>query len=536
MISCAPYWKGKMLKTIPIAQITDRVEVRRIKPGGVQRLRAKIEKLGYLPQYPLLVVKARKGYTLVDGAHRLEALKALGIKSAPVYVDETLAGDAEHLRRARQANEAAESVIPTTFVDDAELVWRETARGRAQDEIAAILGWTGTGARVRVAQYKALQKIASPAWARIVTTFDPVVTPDDDEVVTEDVTTVTLFSERLLRSIVDLSPDQQLTLVADLAEGRIKKAQFKAVAQAYEARNEMKACAQNELAGVDAQFVDKALAEFDRGAYDKDWQTEGHPRLTRLIQTIRDEWEQKVGVQVVLGDFEVRVRDIADGSVDLVLTDPPYNISKQGKLVKTGVEFVPADFDGDQEWDSATQTEFLARLEKWVSEWARVTRPGGAVISFCDKILVSDLWRLYQQAGLVPKNVIVWEKTNISPTGLVRRNLKSSAEFMVWAVKPGADYAFNETEGWDRGIIMRAPICGGHERVKDEKGNTLHPTQKPEQVMLWLIEVFSNRGDVVLDGFAGVGSTGAAARRVGRKFIGIENNARYLEAMRIRLG
>ncbi len=520
-----------MLKTIPIAQITGRVTVRRIKPGGVQRLKAKIEKLGYLPQYPLLVVKGKKGYTLVDGAHRLEAMKELGLKSVPVYVDETLAGDAEQLRRARQANEAAESVIPTTFVDDAELVWRELDMGRTQVELGEILGWT----REKVKNYAALRKIESQAWQVIGTTFEKDVSITDEEDVPKNGTTVPTFTEGLLRSILDLTPDQQLTLATNLAEGKVKKAQFKAMAQAYQARNEMKAFAQNELAGVGAEFVERALAEIDHGAYDKDWQAEGHPKLTRLIQTIRDEWEQKVGVQVILGDFEVKALDIADNSIDLVLTDPPYNISKQGKLVKTGVEFVPADFDGDDEWDSATQAEFLERLEKWVSEWARVTRPGGAVISFCDKVLVSDLWRLYQQAGLAPKNIIVWEKTNISPTGLVRRNLKSSAEFMVWAVKPGADYVFNETEGWDRGVIMRAPICGGHERVKDDKGNTLHPTQKPEQILLWLLEVFSNRGDVVMDGFAGVGSTGAAARRIGRKFIGIENNPKYFRAMQLRL-
>ncbi len=520
-----------MIKTIQISKIIRHIELRRISPRGVERLKAKIEKMGYLPEHPLLVAKAKKGYILLDGFHRLQALKALGIETGPVHVDTTLTNEADMLRRARQANEATESIIPTTFVDDAELVWRQLDAGRTQAELGKILGWT----REKVRNYAALKKIGAQAWQVIGTTFETAVPTADDEGVPGNGTTVPTFTEGLLRSILDLTPEQQLTLVTDLANGVIKKAQFKAMSQAYQSRNEIKAFAQNELTGVDTEFVDRALAEIDRGAYDKDWQSTEHPKLTRLIQSIREEWEQKIGLQIILGDFEVEILALPDNSVDLALADPPYNISKQGKLVKTGVEFVVADFDGDQEWDSASQAEFLERLEGWVKQWARVTRPGGAVISFCDKVLVSDLWWLYQQAGLVPKNIIVWEKTNISPTGLVRRNLKSSAEFMVWAVKPGADYVFNETDGWDRGVIMRAPICGGHERVKDDKGNTLHPTQKPEQILLWLVEVFSNRGDVVLDGFAGVGSTGAAARQLGRKFIGIDNNPGFVEAMRVRL-
>ncbi len=76
-----------------------------------------------------------------------------------------------------------------------------------------------------------------------------------------------------------------------------------------------------------------------------------------------------------------------------------------------------------------------------------------------------------------------------------------------------------------------APVCGGKERLVDAKGKILHPTQKPEQVLRHLMEISSNPGDTVFDGFAGVGSSCAVAKQLGRKCIGIEQNHIYFEAM-----
>jgi DNA modification methylase len=106
---------------------------------------------------------------------------------------------------------------------------------------------------------------------------------------------------------------------------------------------------------------------------------------------------------------------------------------------------------------------------------------------------------------------------------------------MIWAVKPGEPYTFNQSELWNRHNSIETALCAGSERVKDANGTTLHPTQKPLALLKPLIDVFSNRGDVVLDGFAGVGSTGDAAQSLGRKFIGVEQNEAFFQAMQRRL-
>ncbi len=223
------------------------------------------------------------------------------------------------------------------------------------------------------------------------------------------------------------------------------------------------------------------------------------------------------------------IAHIADDSVDLILTDPPYNVSgESGKVTKIGGDTVSADFDGDDTWDSMERTEFLVQLQAWIEEWARVLRPGGSVVSFCSRSDVSFLWDYYRVYELTPKNTIVWARPNPSPAGLARRNLKSATDFCVWAVKPGAAHTFNESLAWDRSTVIIAPTAGNGERVG-------HPTQKPLAVLLPMIEVFSNPGDLVLDPFAGSGSTGAAAVQLGRRAHMIERREDYCQLARQRL-
>lgn len=139
-------------------------------------------------------------------------------------------------RVARQANEASETVVPTTFVDDAEFIWREldeeNPNKKTQEQVAEIMGW----GRTKVANYAALDRIAHKAWGLVVTTFERDVTAHDQDDVTSVVTTVT-FTEVLLRSILDLRAPQQLDLVSRLAAGDINKSRFKNQAEAYSTRN-----------------------------------------------------------------------------------------------------------------------------------------------------------------------------------------------------------------------------------------------------------------------------------------------------------
>lgn len=215
-------------------------------------------------------------------------------------------------------------------------------------------------------------------------------------------------------------------------------------------------------------------------------------------------------------------------SVHAIITDPPYGISHYGGITKVGDQIVKADFDGDDAWDSIDPAAFLDTLYTWIEEWERVLKPGGSVIAFCDRALVSHMWDAMKRVGLRPKQILVWCKTNPSPAGLARKNLISATEFMVWAVAPGAPYVFNDVDGWDRRNVITTPIIGGNERVD-------HPTQKPIAVLSKLIQLTSNPGDLVLDPFGGSGSTGVAALQLGRRAHLIEQDLNYVRLAQARL-
>lgn len=510
------------MTSINISEITDQIEARSIKTQGVERLKEKISQIGYLPEKPIVLAPNGNGYILIDGAHRVEALKGLGIKKVEALIDETLVTEALQYRRARLANEVAEAIVPTTFVDDAELIWR-LSEIMTQTEIGSVLGWS----RDLVARYVALKKICTDAWTIIVTTINETVTELIDEGVTKNVMPVT---ENLLRAILFLTDSQQLELIQKLTSGKFDKKQFSKQAETYRLRNDIIAYIFEELPELSQEFLAIRITDIDRGGFDSDYLTGDKPKLNQLINALRDEWQQKSGTQIINGDFELEVLNIDAGIVDLILTDPPYNISNSGKVTKKGQAIVNAEF-GD--WDDIDQ--FRQKLSKWAEQWARIMKPGASLIVFCDRLLISDLWRILEETGLRGKQIIVWRKTNPNPASLGRSNLISATEFMIWAIKTGAGYTFNETDIWDRHNIIETSLCAGEERITDDKGDTLHPTQKPLTLLNPLIGVFSNRGDLIFDGFAGVGSIGKSAIDQGRKFIGIELRQDYFLAMQKRL-
>jgi modification methylase len=139
-------------------------------------------------------------------------------------------------------------------------------------------------------------------------------------------------------------------------------------------------------------------------------------------------------------------------------------------------------------------------------------------------------------------NDVIWRKLNPMPNFRGRR-FTNAHETLVWAATgPEARYTFNydAMKALNEELQMRSdwliPLCTGAERLKTEKGQKLHPTQKPEALLHRVILASSNPGDVVLDPFMGSGTTGAVAKRLGRVFIGIERERSYARAAAARIG
>jgi DNA modification methylase len=532
---------------IPLGKIVSKLPVRRLSQSGLKRIQDSMRKLGFMENFPVMVAPLPDGtFMLVEGNHRTVTAEKEGISLIPCLVKYGLSED-EMYRLAIQSNSASGTVVPMTMVSYAEFVWERLAEKDEKDkkkytqtDVAKMLGWS----RDRVADHVSLEKIDKSAWCVIVATFENSEEAKENSSATKDVAIATNFSEGLLRSILDLTPEQQLELVQALAnpdkDQRITKGKFTELAKAYQGRNEMKEHARAQLGELGEDYIKQLEEEIDSGAYDTEWQKSKdeksksfgeHQKLDKLIETIYAEWEQKNSIYLTHGDFYEEIKKVGDGKVDLILTDPPYNIANERKFTFDGRTSISQNFG---EWDKYSREQFIEVFDTWAQEWKRILREGGSGYIFTSDIYLSYLIAALERAELDVKTSIAWHKTNPAPQ-MIQTTFQSTVEYIIFFVK-GKDYTFNwqGNEGEMHNFI-ETPLCGGNERLQDAKKKTLHPTQKPIQVLKHLMEVSSNRGDTIFDGFAGVGSSGRAAKDLGRKFIGIEQDKIFFEAMQRRL-
>lgn len=207
--------------------------------------------------------------------------------------------------------------------------------------------------------------------------------------------------------------------------------------------------------------------------------------------------------------------------VDHIITDPPYNISKNNNFQtmksahRRGVDF--------GEWDKNFD------LLSWIDTASAVLRPGGSFIIFCSYRFISLIIERLENNKLVVKDVIKWIKTNPMPRNTKRRYVQDT-EYAVWAVKPGRQWIFNKP---DSVAYLRpefkTPVVSGLER-------TIHPTQKSLELMKHIIEIHTDKGQTIMDPFMGSGTTGVAALSLGRHFIGIEIDKTFFDIAFDRIG
>ncbi|MDA7494677.1 site-specific DNA-methyltransferase [bacterium] len=210
-------------------------------------------------------------------------------------------------------------------------------------------------------------------------------------------------------------------------------------------------------------------------------------------------------------------------TVNLVLTDPPYIISKKTgfESVVTGVKrFAHSTEFG--EWDKE-QNFSLQDLEDSIQEYYRVLVKGGTAIVFCDLWKISHVKEILERHRFKQIRMIEWVKKNPVPLNSKRNYLTNAREVALLGIKVSKP-TFNSK--YDKGIY-HFPIC-------HEKGR-FHPTQKPTKFMEELIEKHSNKGDLVIDTFCGAATTLAAAHNTGRLYAGCEPDDEYYKKAKKRL-
>jgi modification methylase len=249
-------------------------------------------------------------------------------------------------------------------------------------------------------------------------------------------------------------------------------------------------------------------------------------------------WELPLD-QVLLGDAVRMMRMLPEGAVHCVFADPPYNLQLRGELRRPDDSLV----DGvDEEWDRFTDfAAYDAFTRDWLGECRRLLRPDGTLWVIGSYHNIFRIGAILQELGFWILNDVVWRKANPMPNFRGRR-FTNAHETMIWAARgQGSRYRFNyqAMKALNDDVQMRSdwfiPLCTGAERLRNEHGLKLHPTQKPEALLHRVLVASTHPGDVVLDPFSGTGTTAVVAKRLGRHFIGIERHPAYVEASLGRL-
>lgn len=294
------------------------------------------------------------------------------------------------------------------------------------------------------------------------------------------------------------------------------------------------------------------------------------------------------------GDCTAVADSIKDDSVDLLLTDPPYNISEGGAAPvwidkvtgknKTTIHNQQFSSTFEQDWDAVDHDEFLQQIDSWAKMWFKKLRRGGSFAIFISDQYVSYLWTAMERAGFEPKRMWTWKKPAAVPFNR-QVNPVSACEYVVFGIKPKGPRTFN-ADAPQGSIVERyaaadkissivyklAKDCDCEtdldkifeqakkearrmlaERKRDDAGlvqcvipntitysgglgkNKIHPTEKPVEILEYFVELLSNPGDTVLDTFAGSGSTGIACENRNRNCILIERDPAMFEKMQARI-
>ena len=291
---------------------------------------------------------------------------------------------------------------------------------------------------------------------------------------------------------------------------------------------------------------------------------------------------------LINGDCVLVADQVADGSVDLLLTDLPYNISEDGAKPewvdpvtgenKNTIHSQRFDENFETNWDTVSHEEFLNNLTAWSIMWFKKLRKGGTFAIFISDRYISYLWTIMEDQGFEPKRIFTWKKPAAVPFNR-SVNPVSGCEYVLWGIKPGGNRTFN-SDAVKGTMIERYSLADKvssivYRYVKDDitgnlkqsfesalkdaqelqnklkhtddvvhcvvpntitfsggsTKNKIHPTQKPIEVLRYFIELCSNENDTVFDPFAGSGSTGLAAKESNRKYILIERDSKMFSKM-----
>lgn len=228
------------------------------------------------------------------------------------------------------------------------------------------------------------------------------------------------------------------------------------------------------------------------------------------------------------GDCIEEIKKIPSETVDLIVTDPPYNLSLFMKNRDTNLARMRDNFFGSAGWDDLQFNDWKTNMDCFFKEAARVSKAGASMVVFMAIINVGTVIELAQKYGFYYKTTGIWHKLNPMPRNMNLHFVNSTESWLYFTYKSRTGTFNNEGKVLHDFIETSVTPTGERKYGK-------HPTQKPEKLIEHFVQILSNEGDVVMDPFMGSGTTGVVAKRNNRKFIGIELDSQYFEISKSRI-
>ena len=242
--------------------------------------------------------------------------------------------------------------------------------------------------------------------------------------------------------------------------------------------------------------------------------------------------------KIVNGNSLEILKKIPDKTFNLIFADPPYNLQIGEKLKRPDDSKVNGVND---KWDQFKSFEDYDNFcKEWLSECKRILKDNGSIWVIGTYHNIFRIGYHIQNVGYWMLNDVIWRKNNPMPNFKGTR-FTNAHETLIWASKnKKSKYTFNyqSLKCLNDDLQMRSdwtfPICNGKERLK-KNGKKVHSTQKPEALLHRIILATTNKGDIILDPFLGTGTTAVVAKKLARKYFGIEKDKKYFKAANERI-
>lgn len=245
--------------------------------------------------------------------------------------------------------------------------------------------------------------------------------------------------------------------------------------------------------------------------------------LPMIILHTRRELEMKL----LNGDCLTEMNKLEDNSIDLILTDPPYNLGLFMTNRQTNLKKMRDNFFGSAGWDDLDVIDWTKLMTEFFSESSRTLKKGGAILIFMSVIKVETLINIATQYGFYYKTTGIWHKTNPMPRNM-NLHFVNSNECWIYFIKEKRTGTFNNER-------LELDFIQSSVTPKSEKKHGSHPTQKPVKVMEHFVKLLTNENEIILDPFMGSGSTAVAALQNNRDFIGVELAPEYFDIVNKRV-